>query len=73
MVCYRCRQEPPEPEHLYERGDGRLYCMPCIVLLVYEAEVVAVNRASDEAMSRHLQHSGAGLFAGCPICAVTSR
>ena len=68
--CYRCRMPAPKPEHLYERGDGRRYCQPCIVLLTYDAEVAEANRALDAAMTEHLRHDRLGRFAGCPICAV---
>jgi hypothetical protein len=51
-VCYRCRMPAPEPEHLYVRGDGRRFCMPCLVLLSYDAEVIEANRALDAWVER---------------------
>ena len=65
--CRRCRMAAIEPEHLYERGDGRWLCMPCIVLLVYEAEAQEINRQSDAAMSRHARHIQPSM--DCPFCA----
>jgi len=50
--CYRCRMPAPEPEHLYVRGDGRRFCMPCLVLLSYDAEVIEANRALDAWVER---------------------
>lgn len=68
--CRRCRMPAPDPEHLYERSDGKWFCMPCLVLLVYESEVVAQNRAMDEVMEAHRNHERLGTFAGCPLCAI---
>lgn len=50
--CYRCRMPAPEPEHLYARGDGRRLCMPCIVLLSFDAEVFEANRQLDAWVER---------------------
>lgn len=68
--CDRCRMPAPRKQYLYERGDGRRFCMACIIVLEADAEIARANRALDEAMSQHLRHADAGRFAGCPICAV---
>lgn len=57
-VCWRCRLPAPAPEHLYRRGDGRRLCMPCIVLLTYEAEVVEANRQLDAWVERQSKERG---------------
>lgn len=75
--CWRCRLPAPlKPdgtlEHLYRRGDGRRLCMSCIVMLVYEAEMTTVNRASDDLMIRHARHDLLPSL-DCPLCAIRSR
>lgn len=68
--CRRCRMAAQPPDKLYERWDGKGFCSPCLVILMYDAEVAETNRALDDAMSKHLRHDRLGRFAGCPICAV---
>jgi len=48
-------------------GSGKWLCMPCIVLMEAEAEMLTINRALDDAMSRHARHVQPAL--DCSLCA----
>jgi len=50
--CCRCRLTD---QHMYQRGDGKWLCQPCVVLLMYDAEVIEANRALDAWVERQSQ------------------
>lgn len=68
--CRRCRMTAPKPEHLYERWDGKWFCMPCLVLLMADAEIAQANQISDGMMEWHLGHAAIVSVPSCPICAI---
>ena len=65
--CRRCRMTAPDPEHLYERGDGKWFCQTCIVILMADADIAEANRAIDALLTRHSSHVQPAL--DCVFCA----
>jgi len=70
-TCWRCRKPVPFRPDGSREGPwelrGHWYCQPCITTLIADAEIVATNRALDEAMSRHARHVTQAL--DCSLCA----
>ncbi len=78
-TCARCHKPAPEPEHLYQLGDDRWYCLSCIVERYSEAELKVhqerlAERDDAYTMVAHLRHVTFHTqpMAGCEFCVVAA-